>query len=332
MRPKTVPTPSSLDDIEKSTRLHLEAEKSRPQKRSGAIMYGPLAELGMTWQQVYFYFRNQQPGGYDSFSGFMDKKNIVTPSRPLDDIAESAKQEYEATGKRPSKLGGEAKYGPLKDTGAKWMNIDKNFRYGFYTGFTSLAEFLDDRKIGNPDYTLRRIELSIRATMDETGKSVSKGSGPVLYGPIKDYNVTWENVDSAFRQRTRGLKYCNYKSLAEFRDARNIQSTLRTLYSDAAKIVAEKGAIPSLTMSFNKATRESIHLWERKLAQDAIKGWEFFLPKLAPENKPRNIEDFCLATGLARRSGETIRTATPDEIVNLNKKFLPKGPAYSMRG
>jgi hypothetical protein len=305
-----------LADAEQAARGYLADVGHRPTKRSGIITHDPLKDINIDWQKVYSYFYTNKPGGYEGFADFMDKRGIVNQRIALDDIAASARATYEATGRRPSKLGQLVEYGPLKGKELKWCNIDADFKRGLYAGFKTLADFLDSRNIGVRRFTLQMVEKSIRQTMDATGGIVSRNSGPVLYGPLKKLDTTWENVYSAFKQGHSGLKKSGFYSLTQFRETRDIKPTLHILFSDMASITAATQTVPGLTAAFNDAAAGKIRKWERLLANDKIKGWEFYMPGL--EKRPKSVLEFCLAAGLAKNQDGKITPASAKEIETLS--------------
>lgn len=313
----------TLADIEQSAREHLVTTKRRPIKRSGDITVGPLKDKGLNWGWVFTYFRTEKPEGHTSFSGFMDEKDIISPSKKpsLDDVEESARAKFRATGKRPSKLDQDIEHGPLKGTGEKWANINAAFKLDVYSGFKSLAEFLDSRNVGIRRFTPHMIEQSMRATMDATGVSmISRNSGAILHGPLKAYKTTWDNIHFALKHGHSGLKKCGFYSLKELREARNIQPTLHILFKDMADITRDLQTPTALTATFQKAAAHKIRTWDSLLEKDAIKGWAFFMPSLT--ERPKSSMEFCLATGLVRQDGEKLVYAGERKIKSITRAVL----------
>ena len=307
-----------LADAEQTAREYLADVGHRPTKRSGTVTHGPLKEIKIDWQKIYSYFYTNKPGGYEGFADFMDKHGIVNQPIVLDDIDASARATYQATGRRPSKLGQHVEYGPLKGKELKWCNIDADFKRGLHPGFKTLADFLESRNIGIRRLSLQMVEKSIRQTMDATGGIVSRNSGPVLYGPLKNLDTTWQNVYGAFKQGHSGLKKSGFYSLTQFREARDIKPTLHILFSDMANITATTQSVPGLTSAFNDAAAGKIRKWEKLLANDKIKGWEFYMPSL--EERPKSVLEFCLAAGLAKNQDGKIIPASAKEIETLSLK------------
>lgn len=313
----------TLTDIEESAREHLEANKHRPTKRSGDITVGPLKDKSLNWNFIFIYFRTEKPEGYTGFADFMDKKEIISPSKQptLDDIENSARAKFRATGKRPSKIDQEIEHGPLKDTGQKWANIDAYFKLGHYPDFKSFPEFLDARNVGIRRFSLKMIEQSMRATMDETGvRTISPNSGPITHGPLKSYKTTWLNINNALKLGHFGLKTCGFYSLKQLREARDIKPTLHTLFHDMANITRGLQTPNALTATFQSASAHTIQKWDALLEKDSIKGWEFFMPNLT--DRPTSSMDFCLATGLIKRNRNKMVYAEESEIKSLTRAVL----------
>ncbi len=146
----------------------------------------------------------------------------------IEDVVESAKATFNATGMRPAYNDTRIAHGPLAGK-VVWGSVASAIKDGFLSGagYTSLVDLFNKNQIGtayqNIDYTVDDVIKSARATFKATKKRPSVHDLGILHGPLAS-KTTWKAIGRALTQGH--LKKSGYKSLAELLDRNNIGKSI----------------------------------------------------------------------------------------------------------
>lgn len=241
----------TIEDVIESAKKCCEKTGQRPFKNDGEIAYGPLAQK-TTWDNVNYALQKGflKEEGYTSLADLLDKNNMgIEAQYSIEDVIKSARQQLQATGRRPSVIDGEVAYGPLAGK-TTWQIAHSRIKRGCLKkcGYLSLADALDKNGINvKSQYSFKDVIESARLEFKVTGKRpTNTDSKKIGYGRLKGKS-TWKSVDYAIR--IGFLKDQGYASLADALDKNGIgakyQYTLEDVIESARLQLEETGQWPS---------------------------------------------------------------------------------------
>jgi superfamily II DNA or RNA helicase len=200
----------TIDQVKEWTNIFFKENNKLPNNHNGNI-----DETNITWSNLDSYFRSQSKGlvGYESLSDFLERefgkiKEIrdVKTTYNLEQVKEWTLKFLKENGKRPS-----CNSGNIDETNITWSKLDNYFRSKSkgLVGYESLSDFIE-RELGEKTiYNIDQAKEWVREFLKENNKLPNCHSGN-----IDESNITWSNLDSYFRNQSKGL--IGYNSLSDF--------------------------------------------------------------------------------------------------------------------
>lgn len=276
------------------------------------------------------------------------KKKERKPLLALDDIAKAAWLTQENDGGRPTSKSGVVRYGTLADGKLTWMAVENAFRQGVRglkdCGHTSLANFLNDRGIGEPKNQGAKTP-AVPESLNTAAEVSSREAGhknPVARKrrfrkptPEEQAALLQISFKRYFAQQNGGLNPPPTKGESPIAPMpKPDQPKTEPVTETAAppcqdgKICAReifKGVADYAIKGIIPKSGDKTHIIagmrvaEASAAlRDGAEGWKTFTPR--EDEPPSSVGFFAEATGLAKREGGKLVPAPAQEIRRLLKE------------